>query len=67
MSSKQLDRASQGIISGKKIFGAVGAMPVKSGKAAIARAGRDVSAEDNRRTKPRPPQEEGGKVDFRRG
>jgi hypothetical protein len=57
MSRKQLDAASQGIISARKIFGAMKTIPQTDGKAVIRGAGRDVAIEDNRRTKPRPSSE----------
>jgi hypothetical protein len=44
----------QGIISARKIFGAMRKVAQKDGKAIIRSAGRDVAREDNRRTTPRP-------------
>jgi hypothetical protein len=63
---KQLDLASQGQIDTTRLFGAVRAVPQRSGKAIIRSAGNDVAREDAKQTAPRPSTERLTQ-DFRRG
>jgi hypothetical protein len=57
----------QGIIDGKKIFGAMRTVADPDGKAVIAGAGRDVARKDAADNKPRPAQPIKNRQDWHRG